>query len=114
MSRSRKLLASAALCTLGSLPWLASVTADPLDGVHLQQTVLDGQSVWNTSQNATPFRVAVIGAGAAGTSAAWWLHLASERLGHPIEVEVFERVDYIGGRTWESHSHHSHRRSYRR
>jgi len=101
---SRKLLASAALCVFGSLQWLASATADPLDGVSVQQIVLNGQSVWNTSQGPTPFRVAVIGAGAAGSSSAWWLHLASERLGHPIEVEVFERVDYIGGRTWLSYS----------
>jgi hypothetical protein len=89
-------LVPAALGVLALLQWLSSVRADPLDG--LQQIVLNGQTVGNTSQKPTPFRVAVIGAGAAGSSAAWWLHLASERLGQPIEVDVFERAHYIGGR----------------
>jgi len=95
---SRKLLAGAALCVFGSLQWLSSVRADPLDGMPLQ-IIWDSQTTSNTSQDPRPFRVAVIGAGAAGSSSAWWLHLASERLGRPIEVEVFERADYIGGRT---------------
>jgi ribulose 1,5-bisphosphate synthetase/thiazole synthase len=96
---SRRLLVSAALGVFGSLLWLSSATADPLDEMPLQQqTVLNGQTVWNASQEPTPFRVAVIGAGAAGSSAAWWLHLASDRLRQPIHVEVFERAPYVGGR----------------
>jgi prenylcysteine oxidase/farnesylcysteine lyase len=43
-------------------------------------------------------RVAIIGAGAAGSSAAFWLHEASSRLGKNISVDVFERSGYIGGR----------------
>jgi len=99
----RKLLT---LCAFGSLRRLSYARADPLlDEVSLQQTVLNGLPVVNASQEPTPFRVAVIGAGAAGSSSAWWLHLASERLGQPIEVEVFERADYIGGRKWQPLSH---------
>ena len=106
MSLSRKLrnlLVPVALGAFAPLQSLSSasgsVRADPFDGVPVQQQmVLNGQPVWNASQEPTPFRVAVIGAGAAGSSAAWWLHLASERLGQPIEVDVFERAHYIGGR----------------
>ena len=102
---SRKLRAGAALCVLGSIQWFSSVVsvvrADPLDGMPLphHQLLRKAQTVCNNSRDdSTTLRVAVIGAGAAGSSAAWWLHLASDRLGRPIEVEVFERADYIGGR----------------
>ncbi|KAG8751744.1 hypothetical protein FRC14_007636 [Serendipita sp. 396] len=44
-------------------------------------------------------RVAVVGAGAAGSSAALWIHKAAERLEKDIVVDVFERSDYIGGRS---------------
>lgn len=46
----------------------------------------------------TDYRVAIIGAGAAGSSAAFWTSLAAERLGRNITVDVFERSNYIGGR----------------
>lgn len=95
---SRTLLLGAALCVFGSSQWLSSVRADPLDSMNLHQMSRKDQTVCNRPPGQTPFRVAVIGAGAAGSSSAWWLQLASDRLGHPIEVEVFERADYIGGR----------------
>jgi ribulose 1,5-bisphosphate synthetase/thiazole synthase len=94
---SRKLWVPVALGVFALLQLLSSVRAHPLDGMPLQQMVSKRQT-GNASQKPTPFRVAVIGAGAAGSSAAWWLHLASGRLGQPIEVEVFERANYIGGR----------------
>jgi hypothetical protein len=43
-------------------------------------------------------RIAIVGAGAAGSSAAFWISKAAERLGKDIIVDVFERADYIGGR----------------
>lgn len=43
-------------------------------------------------------RVAIIGAGAGGSSAAFWLSKVRERLGVDVSVDVFERADYIGGR----------------
>lgn len=44
-------------------------------------------------------RVAIIGAGAGGSSAAFWISKAKERFGVDVEVDVYERQDYIGGRT---------------
>jgi hypothetical protein len=95
---SRTLLVAAALSFFGSFQWFSSARADRFDGMRHHQTILNDQTGANTPQESAPFRVAVIGAGAAGSSSAWWLHLASERLGSPIEVEVFEQADYIGGR----------------
>jgi hypothetical protein len=46
----------------------------------------------------TARRVAIIGAGAGGSSAAFWIGKAKERYGLDIEVDVYERADYIGGR----------------
>jgi prenylcysteine oxidase / farnesylcysteine lyase len=44
-------------------------------------------------------RVAIIGAGAAGSSAAFWISKAKERYGLDVEIDVYEKEDYIGGRT---------------
>lgn len=46
-----------------------------------------------------PNRIAIIGAGAAGSSAAFWIAKAKERFGLDVEVDVYEKNDYIGGRT---------------
>jgi prenylcysteine oxidase / farnesylcysteine lyase len=43
-------------------------------------------------------RVAIIGAGAGGSSAAFWIAKAKERHGLHVEVDIYERNDYIGGR----------------
>lgn len=48
--------------------------------------------------NTTP-RVAIIGAGAGGASAAFWISKAKERFGLDIEVDVYEKESYIGGRS---------------
>jgi ribulose 1,5-bisphosphate synthetase/thiazole synthase len=48
--------------------------------------------------NATnQLRVAIVGAGAAGSSAAFWISKAVERLGKDITVDLYESSDYIGG-----------------
>ncbi|KAF7306595.1 Prenylcysteine lyase [Mycena indigotica] len=45
-------------------------------------------------------RIAIIGAGAAGSSAAYWISKAQERFSIPIDaVDVFEQASYVGGRT---------------
>lgn len=45
-------------------------------------------------------RVAIIGAGAAGSSAAYWIARAQNRTPeYIIEVEVFEKEEHAGGRT---------------
>ena len=43
-------------------------------------------------------RIAVIGAGAGGSSAAFWLSKARTRLGINFEIDVYESSGYIGGR----------------
>lgn len=52
------------------------------------------------SYNNTTRRIAIIGAGAAGSSAAYWLSRAADR--HPgivdIAVDLYEKESYIGGR----------------
>ena len=45
-----------------------------------------------------PNRVAIIGAGAAGSSAAFWIAKARERFGLDVGIDVYEKNDYIGGR----------------
>lgn len=43
-------------------------------------------------------RIAIIGAGAGGSSAAFWISKAKERYGINVEIDVYERSDYVGGR----------------
>ncbi|KAF9458739.1 Prenylcysteine lyase-domain-containing protein [Collybia nuda] len=44
-------------------------------------------------------RIAIIGAGAGGSSAAFWISKAKERFGLDVEVDVYEREAYVGGRS---------------
>ncbi len=62
---------------------------------------------WNSStvvpkENETSypgiFMVSIIGAGAAGSSAAYWLSLANKRLGMNMGITVYENSSWIGGR----------------
>ncbi|KAI1792233.1 FAD/NAD(P)-binding domain-containing protein [Ganoderma leucocontextum] len=46
-----------------------------------------------------PNRIAIIGAGAAGSSAAFWISKAKERYGLDVEVDVYDKNAYIGGRS---------------
>jgi prenylcysteine oxidase/farnesylcysteine lyase len=43
-------------------------------------------------------RVAIVGAGAGGSSAAFWIAKAKERYRFDIDIDIFERNDYVGGR----------------
>lgn len=45
-------------------------------------------------------RIAIIGAGAGGSSAAFWIAKAKERFGLDLEIDVYESSDYIGGREY--------------
>lgn len=51
--------------------------------------------------SSTP-RIAIIGAGAGGTSAAFWISKAKQRFGVDVEVDVYERESYIGGSEYSS------------
>ncbi|KAI9813528.1 MAG: hypothetical protein M1832_006259 [Thelocarpon impressellum] len=44
-------------------------------------------------------RVAIIGAGSAGASAAYYLRRFSAESGHDVDISVFERSSYVGGRS---------------
>ncbi|KAG6919572.1 hypothetical protein DXG01_004235 [Tephrocybe rancida] len=44
-------------------------------------------------------RIAIIGAGAGGSSAAFWISKVKERFGVSVEVDVYEKESYIGGRS---------------
>ncbi|KAI0005435.1 FAD/NAD-P-binding domain-containing protein [Russula compacta] len=44
-------------------------------------------------------RIAIVGAGAGGSSAAFWIAKAKERHGLDIAIDIYERSDYIGGRS---------------
>ncbi|KAL4068392.1 Prenylcysteine lyase-domain-containing protein [Scleroderma yunnanense] len=44
-------------------------------------------------------RIAIIGAGAGGSSAAFWISKAKQRFGIDVEIDVYERASYIGGRS---------------
>jgi prenylcysteine oxidase/farnesylcysteine lyase len=44
-------------------------------------------------------RIAIVGAGAAGSSAAFWISKAKERFAAlDVDVDVYERASYVGGR----------------
>lgn len=51
--------------------------------------------------NDTPHRIAIIGAGAGGSSAAYWLSQAANRYPELVKVQVdlYDKESYIGGRT---------------
>ncbi|QRV74308.1 prenylcysteine lyase [Ceratobasidium sp. AG-Ba] len=58
-----------------------------------------GFALFVTLADAT--KVAIIGAGAGGSSAAYWLWLAKQRSqsSTPLEVDVYEKNNYVGGRS---------------
>ena len=43
-------------------------------------------------------RIAIIGAGAGGSAAAFWIAKAKERYGLDVDIDVFDSNAYIGGR----------------
>jgi prenylcysteine oxidase / farnesylcysteine lyase len=70
------------------------------------QFPFDISNVWSTkhqfplSPDVVPPRsprIAIIGAGAGGSSAAFWIAKAKERYGLDIAIDLYERSDYIGG-----------------
>ena len=50
------------------------------------------------AETTVPNRIAIIGAGAGGSSAAFWIGKAKERYGLDVEVDVYDKNEYIGGR----------------
>ncbi|KAI0035282.1 FAD/NAD-P-binding domain-containing protein [Vararia minispora EC-137] len=74
--------------------------ADLFSGTVLKQQPFSAPSPSSEPEptSAVP-RVAVIGAGAAGSSAAFWISKAKQRFGIDVEVDIFEKSDYVGGRS---------------
>ncbi|KAF2768984.1 Prenylcysteine oxidase [Teratosphaeria nubilosa] len=62
-----------------------------------EQIVLSSQH--NVKQTIAPFNVAIIGAGAAGSSSAYHLSKFAAEANIPVNITVFERDGHIGGRT---------------
>ncbi|KAL4796889.1 hypothetical protein BDV19DRAFT_66800 [Aspergillus venezuelensis] len=60
---------------------------------------LSGVQVSLQSDGAGPKQVAIIGAGAAGASTAYNLRKHADLLGIPVNITVFERAPYVGGRS---------------
>jgi prenylcysteine oxidase/farnesylcysteine lyase len=60
-------------------------------------SVAADQYILQPANITNQLRVAIVGAGAAGSSAAFWISKAAERLGKDIAVDVYESSDYIGG-----------------
>ncbi|PPQ78875.1 hypothetical protein CVT24_012285 [Panaeolus cyanescens] len=52
-------------------------------------------------RSAPPFKVAIIGAGAGGSSTAFWLSQAVKRSNHTtaIDIDIYDKLSYIGGRS---------------
>ncbi|KAI9844932.1 MAG: hypothetical protein M1837_005218 [Sclerophora amabilis] len=77
---------------LTCLLWIIPIQSLEAVGAWRDQTqqVLKGQQ---------PHRVAIIGAGSAGSSAAYYLNKFSSDANTPTDITVFERSSYIGGRS---------------
>lgn len=63
-----------------------------------QQLAQQVQEVPDAELAVNSTRIAIIGAGAAGSSAAFWIAKARERYGLDVEVDIYEKEGYIGGR----------------
>ncbi|KAL1939239.1 hypothetical protein VTO73DRAFT_10042 [Trametes versicolor] len=62
------------------------------------QTPLTAPQLPDTD-TTVPNRIAIIGAGAGGSSAAFWIAKAKERHGLDVEVDVYDKNAYVGGRS---------------
>ena len=64
--------------------------------VEFEPKVSDDTQSPVESAGPKPDRIAIIGAGAGGSSAAFWISQA-KRFGLDVEVDVFDREAYVGG-----------------
>ncbi|KAL6302927.1 Prenylcysteine lyase-domain-containing protein [Sparassis latifolia] len=83
------------------LPLITATHAFQIPFFSRHQTPLSPAQV--TQPAEPPNKIAVIGAGAGGSSAAFWIAKARERFGLDVEVDVYERSGYIGGRSTVVH-----------
>ncbi|KAK7058346.1 hypothetical protein VNI00_001977 [Paramarasmius palmivorus] len=52
-----------------------------------------------------PQKIAIVGAGAGGSSAAFWIAKAKERFGLDVQVDVYDKASYVGGRSTTVYPH---------
>jgi len=76
-----------------ALLW-ASLSLAIHDSEHFTNKLARGPDAAPSSSS----HIAIIGAGAGGSSAAFWIAKAKERYGLDVVVDIFERSDYVGGR----------------
>ncbi|KAF8319736.1 hypothetical protein DL93DRAFT_2164416 [Clavulina sp. PMI_390] len=62
-------------------------------------SLADLQVPFSSDVETQPLRIAIIGARAGGSSAAFWVSKAAERHERTIHVDVYEQSNYIGGRS---------------
>ncbi|KAL5535268.1 hypothetical protein ACEPAF_3362 [Sanghuangporus sanghuang] len=53
----------------------------------------------SVSSQVVQHKIAIIGAGAGGSSAAFWASKAKSRAGVAVEIDVYESAEYVGGRS---------------
>src|SRR5258708_34112583 len=82
-------LACLVLCWSFQLPFVGSLFG------HINQDTL-------SVDETRGLRIAIIGAGAGGSSAAYWISKAKERQGVIVHLDVYEKSGYIGGRRYIS------------
>ena len=58
-----------------------------------------GATVNTVSSDVVPHGIAIIGAGAGGSSAAFWAAKARARAGVSVEIDVYDKAEYVGGRS---------------
>ncbi|KDQ16448.1 hypothetical protein BOTBODRAFT_172979 [Botryobasidium botryosum FD-172 SS1] len=63
------------------------------------------ENSFSAESNSASLRVAIIGAGASGTSVVHWLKQASRQLGAEITVNLYQRSSYIDGRPLDLNPH---------
>lgn len=76
----------------------------PLLPLVLSQQILNQEPLLPAASTPpTPKRVAIIGAGSAGSSTAYFLRQYAAQASIPLNITIYERNTYIGGRTTTVH-----------
>ena len=85
------------------LPQLAPILALSLplsaSAINVLDWIYPSSGHASVSNEVVPHKIAIIGAGAGGSSAAFWASKAKARAGVSVEIDVFDREQYVGGRS---------------
>ncbi len=87
---------SSSLLVASALSLTASAINLPFSFEWLVSGAKDA-SLGALTAEVVPHKIAVIGAGAGGSSTAFWIQKAKSRAGVNVEVDVYERSGYVGG-----------------